>query len=259
MNVNKFDVSGKCCIITGGTRGLGRGMAEGLLENGAKVVMMARSKEKLDAVVQEFRDKGYAAFGVSGDVSDRKMLSAMFDEAIALLGGRVDVLIPAAGIQRRYLPEEFPEEMWDEVINTNLHHVWFACQKVLPLMLKQYQEDPSVRGKIIMIGSMVSWFGGTTVPAYTAAKGAVTQLTKSLAVDCAGRGININALAPGYMDTELNANLTPARKAEISQRIPQVAWGLPEDMKGPVLFLASAASDYVNGAIIPVDGGYLCK
>lgn len=256
---NKFDVSGKCCIITGGTRGLGRGMAEGLLENGAKVVMMARSKEKLDAVVQEFREKGYAAFGVSGDVADRKQLSAMFDEAIELLGGRVDVLIPAAGIQRRYLPEEFPEEMWDEVINTNLHHVWFACQKVLPLMLKQYQEDPSVRGKIIMIGSMVSWFGGTTVPAYTAAKGAITQLTKSLAVDCAGRGININALAPGYMDTELNANLTAARKAEISQRIPQIAWGLPEDMKGPVLFLASAASDYVNGAIIPVDGGYLCK
>lgn len=259
MVSNKFDVSGKCCIITGGTRGLGRGMAEGLLENGAKVVMMARGKEKLDEVVQEFKANGYEAFGVSGDVSDRKELSRMFDEAFELLGGRIDVLIPAAGIQRRNLPEQFPEEMWDEVINTNLHHVWFACQKVLPLMLKQYQQDNSSRGKIILIGSMVSWFGGTTVPAYTAAKGAVTQLTKSLAVDCAGRGININALAPGYMDTEMNANLTDARKAEISQRIPQVAWGLPEDMKGPVLFLSSAASDYINGAIIPVDGGYLCK
>jgi len=172
MVSNKFDVSGKCCIITGGTRGLGRGMAEGLLENGAKVVMMARSKEKLDAVVQEFKAKGYEAFGVSGDVSDRKELSRMFDEAFELLGGRIDVLIPAAGIQRRYLPEQFPEEMWDEVINTNLHHVWFACQKALPLMLKQYQQDNSSRGKIILIGSMVSWFGGTTVPAYTAAKGA---------------------------------------------------------------------------------------
>ena len=114
-------------------------------------------------------------------------------------------------------------------------------------------------GKIITIGSMVSWFGGTTVPAYTASKGAVTQLTKSIAVDCAGRNININALAPGSMDTEMCANMTQERKDETSKRIPAVRWGTPEDMKGPVLFLASAASDYLNGAVIPVDGGYLCK
>ena len=171
-----------------------------------------------------------------------------------LLGGRLDILIPAAGIQRRHLPEEFPIEEWDLVLNINLNHVFIMCQKALKVMLKQ-----PAGGKIINIASMVSWFGGTTVPAYTASKGAVTQLTKSLAVDCAGRNININALAPGYMDTEMCANMTQARKDECAERIPAGRWGTPDDMKGPVLFLASSASDYLNGAIIPVDGVYLVK
>ena len=114
-------------------------------------------------------------------------------------------------------------------------------------------------GKIITIGSMASYFGCTTVPAYTATKGAVAQLTKSVAVDCAGRGININCICPGYMDTEMCANMTQERKDECTKRIPAGRWGLPEDMKGPVVFLASAASDYLNGALIPVDGGYLVK
>lgn len=250
----KFSVAGKCCIVTGGAQGLSRGMAEALLENGAKVVLMDIQKEKLEAVVEEYRNKGYEAFGVSGNLADRKELSQMFDEALELLGARLDVLIPAAGIQRRHLPEEFPEEEWDLVRKINLDHVFFMIQKALNVMLKQPEG-----GKIITIGSMVSWFGGTTVPAYTASKGAVTQLTKSIAVDCAGRGININALAPGYMDTEMCANMTQERKDETSKRIPAVRWGTPEDMKGPVIFLASSASDYLNGAVIPVDGGYLCK
>ena len=250
----KFSVAGKCCIVTGGAQGLSRGMAEALLENGAKVVLMDIQKEKLETVVEEYRNKGYEAFGVSGNLADRKELSQMFDEAQELLGGRLDVLIPAAGVQRRHLPEEFPEEEWDLVRKINLDHVFFMIQKALNVMLKQPQG-----GKIITIGSMVSWFGGTTVPAYTASKGAVTQLTKSIAVDCAGRGININALAPGYMDTEMCANMTQERKDETSKRIPAVRWGTPEDMKGPVIFLSSSASDYLNGAVIPVDGGYLCK
>ena len=250
----KFSVAGKCCIVTGGAQGLSRGMAEALLENGAKVVLMDIQKEKLEAVVEEYRNKGYEAFGVSGNLADRKELSQMFDEALELLGARLDVLIPAAGIQRRHLPEEFPEEEWAIVLKINLDHVFFMIKKALNVMLKQPEG-----GKIITIGSMVSWFGGTTVPAYTASKGAVTQLTKSIAVDCAGRGININALAPGYMDTEMCANMTQERKDETSKRIPAVRWGTPEDMKGPVIFLASSASDYLNGAVIPVDGGYLCK
>ncbi len=250
----KFSVAGKCCIVTGGAQGLSRGMAEGLLENGCKVVLMDIQEDKLKEVVEEYKEKGYEAFGVSGNLADREDLSRMFEEALDLLKGRLDVLIPAAGIQRRHLPEEFPMEEWDLVRKINLDHVFLMIQKALKVMLKQPEG-----GKIITIGSMVSWFGGTTVPAYTASKGAVTQLTKSIAVDCAGRNININALAPGYMDTEMCANMTQERKDETSKRIPAVRWGTPEDMKGPVLFLASAASDYLNGAVIPVDGGYLCK
>ncbi len=250
----KFSVAGKCCIVTGGAQGLSRGMAEALLENGAGVVLMDVQKEKLEKVAAEYTEMGYKAYAVTGNLADRDDLNRMFDEAMEILGGRLDVLIPAAGIQRRHLPEEFPMEEWDLVRKINLDHVFLMIQRALQVMLKQ-----ETGGKIITIGSMVTWFGGTTVPAYTASKGAVSQLTKSIAVDCAGRGININALAPGYMDTEMCANMTQDRKDETSKRIPQVRWGLPEDMKGPVLFLASAASDYLNGAIIPVDGGYLCK
>ena len=250
----KFNVAGKCCIVTGGAQGLSRGMAEGLLEIGCRVVLMDIQEDKLKEVVDEYRGMGYEAFGVSGNLADREDLTRMFEDAMKLLGGRLDVLIPAAGIQRRHLPEEFPVEEWDLVRKINLDHVFLMIQKALKIMLKQPEG-----GKIITIGSMVSWFGGTTVPAYTASKGAVTQLTKSIAVDCAGRNININALAPGYMDTEMCANMTQERKDETSKRIPAVRWGTPEDMKGPVLFLASAASDYLNGAVIPVDGGYLCK
>jgi len=251
---NKFDVTGKCCIVTGGAQGLSRGMAEGLLENGCKVVLMDVQKEKLDSVVDGYKAKGYEAFGVCGDLADRTDIDRMFHEAMEYLGGKLDVLIPAAGIQRRHLPEEFPIEEWDLVMRINLDHVFIMIQKALDIMLKQ-----PAGGKIINIASMVSWFGGTTVPAYTASKGAVTQLTKSLAVDCAGRGININALAPGYMDTEMCANMLQSRKDEVTLRIPQNRWGTPEDMKGSVLFLASSASDYLNGAVIPVDGAYLVK
>ncbi len=250
----KFSVAGKCCIVTGGAQGLSRGMAEALLENGAGVVLMDVQKEKLEKVAAEYTEMGYKAYAVTGNLADRDDLNRMFDEAMEILGGRLDVLIPAAGIQRRHLPEEFPMEEWDLVRKINLDHVFLMIQRALQVMLKQ-----ETGGKIITIGSMVTWFGGTTVPAYTASKGAVSQLTKSIAVDCAGRGIHINALAPAYMDTEMCANMTQDRKDETSKRIPQVRWGLPEDMKGPVLFLASAASDYLNGAIIPVDGGYLCK
>lgn len=250
----QFSVAGKCCIVTGGAQGLSRGMAEALLENGGKVVLMDVQKEKLQAVVDEYIEMGYQVYGVCGNLADRSDIDRMFDEAMEFLGGSLDVLIPAAGIQRRHLPEEFPIEEWDLVININLNHVFILCKKALQVMLKQ-----PTGGKIINIASMVSWFGGTTVPAYTASKGAVTQLTKSLAVDCAGRNININAVAPGYMDTEMCANMTQERKDETSKRIPAGRWGTPNDLKGPVLFLASNASDYLNGVIIPVDGGYLVK
>lgn len=252
--LNKFDITGKHAIVTGGAQGLSRGMAEGLLEAGCKVVLVDLQKEKLEQVCAEYNAKGYDAIPVVGNLANRDELNRIFDEALEKLDGRLDVLVPAAGIQRRHLPEEFPEEEWDLVQAINLNHVWFMIQRALKVMLKQ-----PTGGKIITIGSMVSFFGGTTVPAYTAAKGAVSQLTKSVAVDCAGRGININCLCPGYMDTEMCANMTQERKDECTKRIPAGRWGLPEDMKGPVVFLASAASDYLNGAVIPVDGAYLVK
>ena len=182
MISSKFDVTGKHCIVTGGAQGLSRGMAEGLLEAGCRVVLVDIQKEKLEQVVEEYRAKGYDAYGVSGNLADREDLNRIFDEAMEHLEGKLDVLIPAAGIQRRHLPEEFPIEEWDLVLNINLNAVFLMIQKSLQIMLKQ----PS-GGKIITIGSMVTWFGGTTVPAYTASKGAVSQLTKSLAVDCAGK------------------------------------------------------------------------
>lgn len=249
-----FDASGKHAIVTGGAQGLSRGMAEGLLENGCKVVLIDIQQEKLEAVCEEYRKMGYEAYGACGNLADRAQIDTIFDKAMEILDGKLDILIPAAGVQRRHLPEEFPVEEWDLVLNINLNAVFLMIQKALRIMLKQ-----PTGGKIITIGSMVTWFGGTTVPAYTASKGAVSQLTKSLAVDCAGRNININCICPGYMDTEMCANMTQARKDECTVRIPAGRWGTPDDLKGPMLFLASAASDYLNGATIPVDGGYLVK
>ena len=250
----KFSVAGKKCIVTGGAQGLSRGMAEGLLENGAEVVLMDLQAEKLQKVVDEYNAMGYKAYAVSGNLSQKSEIDRMFDEAMQYLGGELDVMIPAAGIQRRYEPWEFPEEQWRLVIDVDLNHVWFMCQKAIQVM-----KDRDTVGKIINIASMNSYFGGTTVPAYSAAKCAIVSLTRSIASDCADHSICCNAIAPGYMDTEMCANMTQERKDECTARIPAARWGTPEDVKGPILFLASSASDYLNGATIPVDGGFLTK
>ena len=252
--MEKFSVAGKKCIVTGGAQGLSRGMAEGLLENGAEVVLMDLQAEKLQKVVDEYNAMGYKAYAVSGNLSQKSEIDRMFDEAMQYLGGELDVMIPAAGIQRRYEPWEFPEEQWRLVIDVDLNHVWFMCQKAIQVM-----KDRDTVGKIINIASMNSYFGGTTVPAYSAAKGAIVSLTRSIASDCADHIICCNAIAPGYMDTEMCANMTQERKDECTARIPAARWGTPEDVKGPILFLASSASDYLNGATIPVDGGFLTK
>ena len=252
--MEKFSVAGKKCIVTGGAQGLSRGMAEGLLENGAEVVLMDLQAEKLQKVVDEYNAMGYKAYAVAGNLSQKSEIDRMFDEAMQYLDGELDVMIPAAGIQRRYEPWEFPEEQWRLVIDVDLNHVWFMCQKAIQVM-----KDRDTVGKIINIASMNSYFGGTTVPAYSAAKGAIVSLTRSIASDCADHSICCNAIAPGYMDTEMCANMTQERKDECTARIPAARWGTPEDVKGPILFLASSASDYLNGATIPVDGGFLTK
>ena len=168
----------------------------------------------------------------------------------------MDILLTAHGIQRRHSAEEFPLEEWDEVIRVNLTSIFILCQEAARVMLKKGY------GKIINIASMNSFFGGQTIPAYAASKGGVAQLTKELTNDWLARGINVNAIAPGYMATESEQALMDPenpRFASISERIPAHRWGTGDDMKGAAIFLASHASDYVSGAVIPVDGGYLVK
>jgi Dehydrogenases with different specificities (related to short-chain alcohol dehydrogenases) len=248
-----FDLTGKKVIVTGAAQGLGLGMAEGFLESGCRVVLTDIS-ERLNAEVEAFCKKGYSAYGIVSDIGKDEFINAMWSQAMGILGG-IDVLVTAAGIQRRHPAEEFPEEDWNAVININLTAVFKLNQLAGKEMIKQGS------GKIINIASMLSYFGGITIPAYAAAKGGIAQLTKALGNEWASKGINVNALAPGYMLTDMNTNLLKdeGRYTEITARIPAHKWGKPDDMKGPALFLASSASDYLSGAIIPVDGGYLVR
>lgn len=248
-----FNLKGKKAIVTGAAQGLGNGMAEGLMEAGAEVCIIDISKKAAD-VAADFCKKGYICHAVNANLGDRGDLVNGFNKAVEKLGGHLDIIINAAGIQKRHFCEEFPIEDWDAVININLNAVFLLCQ----LAGQQYIKQGS-KGKIINIASMLSFFGGYTVPAYAASKGGVAQLTKALSNEWASKGINVNAIAPGYMATEMNTALIAdeTRNTEILNRIPAKRWGTPDDMKGVAIFLSSEASDYLNGAIIPVDGGYL--
>lgn len=251
---NMFDLNGKTALVTGGTRGLGRGMAEGLAEAGTKVVIVGSSAGVLKTA-KELRAKGLDVAGIRADLGQRDKIPAMFQEVLKMLGGKIDILLNDAGVQRRNHCEDFTLEDWDTVINVNLNAVFVLCQLAGREMLKQGS------GKIINMASMLSFFGGFTVPAYAASKGAVAQLTKALSNEWAGKNIQVNAIAPGYMATEMNTALINdnGRNTEILARIPAGRWGTPEDMKGLAVFLASDASNYVSGAVIPLDGGYLAK
>jgi 2-deoxy-D-gluconate 3-dehydrogenase len=245
-----FDLSGKKAIITGGGAGLGYAMTEVLLEHGAAAVIIGRS-ERIQEAASNLSAVGQA-IPVRGDLGNRDERERIFAEALDALG-TVDILINNAGIQIRHKCEDFPIEDWDRVLETNLTAVFDLCQRAGRVMLQKG------RGKIINIASLISFSGGLTIPAYAAAKGGVAQITKSLANEWASRGINVNAIAPGYMDTEMNTALknNPARYNSLMDRIPAGRWGVPEDMKGLTLLLSSAASDYIHGAVIPVDGGFL--
>ena len=241
-----FSVAGKRALVTGGTTGLGRAMAEALVDGGARVAIVGRT----DRVATAAADMG--AIPLQADLADRAQAKGLIDRAVQALGG-LDVLVNNAGAQKRHPAERFPLEDWDEVLAVNLHAVWILAQAAGCVMLAQGH------GKIINIASMASFTGGLTIPAYTASKGGVAQLTKALSNEWAGRGANVNAIAPGYFNTEMNAALVgnPEREPQILARIPAGRWGVPADLRGVVIFLASAASDYVHGAVIPVDGGFL--
>ncbi|MEG1957884.1 MAG: SDR family oxidoreductase [Lachnospiraceae bacterium] len=250
-----FDLTGKKALVTGGTRGLGKGMAEGLMEAGAEVVICG-TNESVNKTAKEFRNKGLQCHGLIMNLMEKENIEKGFDNAIKMLDYRLDILVNAAGIQRRSSSEIFSKDDWDMVIAVNLTAPFILCQLAAKLMINQG------KGKIINISSMLAFFGGQTVPAYAASKGGITQFSKTMCNDLAAKGININCIAPGYMMTDMNVAITGdnnSRFEEIKNRIPQGRWGTSEDLKGTCIFLASEASDYVNGAVIPVDGGYLVK
>lgn len=250
--MNYFNLEGKKAIVTGGSSGLGRGMVEGLVEAGAEVVIVGVS-DRCYATSNELNKLGYKVHAVEGDIGKKEGLEELFNSCVDKLGGTLDIIVNNAGIQRRNKCEEFLLSDWEEVINVNLTATFKLCQLAGNKMLEKG------KGKIINIASMLSFFGGYTVPAYAASKGGVAQLTKAFANEWASKGINVNAIAPGYMDTNMNRNLIndKLRNNEIISRIPSGRWGTPEDLKGITIFLASRASDYINGTVIPVDGGYL--
>ena len=247
-----FDLTGKKAIVTGGASGLGRGLVEGLHEAGAEVAIIDIN-DQIDAIANEIGKSGARVFGIKGNLGDREQLKQAFQASVAKLGGTLDILVNCAGIQRRNPCLDFTAKDWDDVIELNLSVTFLLSQ-----MAGRIMRDKN-KGKIINIASMLCFFGGYTVPAYAASKGGVAQLTKAFSNEWASLGINVNAIAPGYMDTPLNTAIMAdqERNSKILSRIPAGRWGTPEDLKGLIIFLASEASNYINGAIIPVDGGYL--
>lgn len=245
-----FDLTGKVAVVTGGNRGLGKGMALGLASAGADVVIIARNVT--EDVLDEIRNEGVRAHGINFDLSN-------FDEYASLVNGiveefgKIDILVNNAGVQSRHPSVEFPKKDWDFVMDINANAVFFLCQAVGKHMIERG------KGKIINLASMLSFEGGYTVPAYAASKGAVMQFSQSLSNEWAKLGVNVNCIAPGYFATEMNTAIMEDenRYNSILERIPAGRWGDPDDLRGAAIFLASKASDYMNGYTIAVDGGYL--
>jgi 2-deoxy-D-gluconate 3-dehydrogenase len=254
MQSEIFSLHGSRALVVGGAGGIGVAITEGLLEFGARAVVVDSNPSAEQILTPLTNMSGFSGC-LSFDIADRAQIRQSVFQAESLLGGYVDILIHAAGIQRRSPSEDFPEGDWDAILAINLTSAFIYAQTVSHKMLE------NGRGKIVNIASIMSWFGGVTIPAYAASKGGVAQLTKALSNDWAGRGICVNAIAPGYIDTPLNTALihNSDRNSEVLARTPVKRWGVPADLKGAAVFLSSAASDFVTGAVIPVDGGYSAR
>lgn len=252
MAIN-FDLKGKTAIVTGCSTGLGQGICIGMAEAGARVVGVDYVASPETAKLIE--EKGGEFLGIEANLLTIEPIQGIIDQTIEKFGS-VDILVNNAGIIRREDSVNFSEKDWDDVMNINIKTVFFFCQAAGKQFMKQ-----GTGGKIINIASMLSFQGGIRVPSYTASKSAVMGLTKNLACEWAKENINVNAIAPGYMNTNNTEALRndPKRSAEILGRIPADRWGLPEDVAGPAVFLASSASDYVNGYTLAVDGGWLAR
>jgi 2-deoxy-D-gluconate 3-dehydrogenase len=252
-----FDLTGRVAVVTGANTGIGQGIAVALAEAGADVALVGRSSA--DETAELVRGAGRRAALVQADLSTIAPVQAVVDQTLAELGG-LDILINNAGIIRRADAVDFSEEDWDAVIDTNLKSVFFLCQAAARHMIGRHQERGG-RGKIINIASMLSFQGGIRVPSYTASKSGVAGLTKLLANEWAAKGINVNAIAPGYIATNNTAALQAdeSRNRQIMERIPAGRWGAPSDLGGAAVFLSSSASDYVQGHVLAVDGGWLAR
>lgn len=251
MHSNIFDLTGKKALVVGGAGSIGYSIAEGLLEQGAHVVI-ADNSPQLSERTEVLKSRGYKCLSMKVDLLDREQIQTSILESREILGSEIDILVNSAGIQRRSSIEDFLDSDWDDVIAINLTAVFLYSKYVSQNMIS------IGRGKIINIASIMSQFGGRYIPAYAASKGGVAQLTKAMANDLGEKGICVNAIAPGYIQTPMNAALISdvKRNSEILMRTPVGRWGQPSDLKGIAIFLASDASNFLNGAIIPVDGGY---
>src|SRR2546428_4952979 len=249
MPLDHFRLSGRRALVTGGGGGLGRAMAGALREAGATVAVLGRSEGAGRAAVE------LGGFAVRAALGDRADLRRGFDEAVQRLGG-LDVLVTSHGIGRIFDALDHELSDWDAVLEVNLTSVFELCQLAGRIMVEQ------ASGKIVNVASMLSFSGGVKVSSYAASKGGVAQLTKALANEWAAFGVNVNAIAPGYIKTQLNTHIwrdDPERSAQILARLPAGRWGEPSDLEGAVVFLASSASDYLHGVILPVDGCWLAR
>ena len=251
--LEQFNLSGRKALVTGGNGGLGRAMAEALHEAGATVVVAGRS-ESISTTAAEIGSAGAPVHSVQVDLGNREQLVRAYDEAIRVLDG-IDILVTCHGTVHIDDALEHDHDGWDKTIQINLTSVFELNQLAGRAMVAQG------RGKIINVASMLSFSGGLKVPSYAASKGGIAQLTKALANEWSSNGVNVNAIAPGYIRTNLNKHIwsDPVRSEQILVRLPSGRWGEPADLKGATVFLASAASDYIHGVIFPVDGGWLAR
>ncbi|MFK7775883.1 MAG: 2-dehydro-3-deoxy-D-gluconate 5-dehydrogenase KduD [Saprospiraceae bacterium] len=249
-----FSLKNKIALVTGASRGLGQALAVALADAGATVICSSSRPNGTQQTLQKIADSGGTAYEISADLSDRVAVKKLYESACEKFG-RIDILVNNGGTIARFPATDFPLDEWDRVIEVNLTATFYLSQMVGKKMIEQGH------GKIINIASMLSYSGGITVPAYTASKHGVAGVTKALANEWAHHNVQINAIAPGYFRTDNTQKLqdNPTRSEAIQNRIPANRWGNPEDLGGAIIFLASDASNYVNGTIINVDGGWMAR
>lgn len=254
MTKNLFDLTGKTALITGGTQGIGFSIARGLAEHGATIAISARNPIKLEEALAKFEHLGIEAYGYLFDVTDSEEIN-MAIKAMEYELGKIDILVNNAGVIHRAPLEAFPDDKWDNVINTNLNGIYKVSKEVVIGMMERQS------GKIINVCSLMSEVARNTTAAYSAAKGGVKMLTKAMSIEWARHNIQVNGLGPGYIETELTQNLQKDEKFNdwLIDRTPTGRWGKPEELIGTAVFLASDASSFVNGQIIYVDGGILAS